>query len=169
VNRRRRGGALERRTTMRSSRTTLLIGAGAAAALAFAAGIALGAGAAGPRRLNLPGAGDRPFSHVVDAGGTLYLAGTLGLDPATRKPPADAKAEARLALDDLRRKLELAGATMDDLVWVQVFCPDLALYDDFNAVYRTYFERGFPARSFIGSGPLLFGSRFEINAIAVKG
>jgi enamine deaminase RidA (YjgF/YER057c/UK114 family) len=58
---------------------------------------------------------------------------------------------------------------MDDLVWVQVFCPDLALYDEFNAVYRTYFERGFPARSFIGSGPLLFGSRFEINAIAVKG
>lgn len=152
---------------MRSSRTTLLIG-GAAAALAFLAGIALGAGE-GPRRLNLPGAGDRPFSHVVDAGGTLYLAGTLGLDPATGKPPADAKAEARLALDDLRRKLELAGATMDDLVWVQVFCPDLALYDDFNAVYRTYFERGFPARSFIGSGPLLFGSRFEINAIAVKG
>jgi 2-iminobutanoate/2-iminopropanoate deaminase len=152
---------------MRSSRTTLLIGAGVAAMLAFAAGIALGAGD-GPRRLNLPGAPDLPFSHVVVAGDTIYIAGTLGLDPETRKPPADVRAEARLALDDVRRKLELAGATVADLVWVQVFCPDLALYDDFNAVYRTYFEEGFPARSFVGSGPLLFGSRFEINAIAAK-
>lgn len=151
---------------MRSLRP-ILLSAAAVAALAFAAGIALGA-TAGPRRLNLPGAGDRPFSHVVDAGGALYLAGTLGLDPETGKPPADARAEAKLALDDLRRKLELAGATMDDLVWVQVFCPDLALYDEFNAIYRTYFDQGFPARSFIGSGPLLFGSRFEINAIAAK-
>jgi 2-iminobutanoate/2-iminopropanoate deaminase len=151
---------------MRSSRTTLLVG-GAIAALAFAAGVALGA-SEGPRRLNLPGAADLPFSHAVVDGGTIYVAGTLGLDPGTRKPPADPKAEAKLALDDVRRKLELAGATMDDLVWVQVFCPDLELYDEFNAVYRTYFEDGYPARSFVGSGPLLFGSRFEINAIAVR-
>jgi 2-iminobutanoate/2-iminopropanoate deaminase len=152
---------------MRSSRITLVLG-GAVAVLAFAAGIALGAGN-GLKRLNLPGAANRPFSHVVVDGGTIYVAGTLGLDAETGKPPADAKAEARLALDDIRRKLELAGATMDDLVWVQVFCPDLELYDEFNAVYRTYFEAGFPARSFVGSGPLLFGSRFEINAIAVGG
>ena len=105
---------------------------------------------------------------MVVADGTIYVAGTLGLDPETGKPPADAKMEARLALDEFRRKLALAGATMDDLVSVQVFCPDLSLYEVFNAVYRTYFENGFPARTFVGSGPLLFGSRFEINGIAVK-
>ncbi len=152
---------------MRLSKTHLAA-AGAAAAIAFAAGAALGS--ADPvRRLNLPDARDLPFSHVVVAGDTIYVAGTLGLDPETRKPPADPRAEARLALDEVRRKLELAGATMDDLVSVQVFCPDLELYDEFNEVYRTYFEKGFPARAFIGSGPLLFGSRFEINGIAVKG
>ena len=61
-----------------------------------------------------------------------------------------------------------AGATMDDLVAVRVFCPDLSLYEQFNEVYRSYFADGFPTRSFIGSGPLLRGSRFEINGIAVK-
>ena len=121
------------------------------------------------QRLNLPGArSDLPFSHVVVHDRTIYVAGTLGLEPGTGKPPSEARREAELALEEIRRKLRLVGADMDDLVWVQVFCSDLTLYEEFNSVYRTYFRKGFPARSFIGSGPLLFGSRFEINGIAVK-
>jgi enamine deaminase RidA (YjgF/YER057c/UK114 family) len=58
--------------------------------------------------------------------------------------------------------------TMDNLVTVTVYCPDLTLYDKFNAIYRTYFGKDFPARAFIGSGPLLRGARFEIQGIAVR-
>ena len=135
--------------------------------LAFSVGASFGKGKL--KHLNLPGRSDsRPFSHAVVAGDTIYVAGTLGLDPETGQPPADARAEARLALDGIKAKLELAGATMDDLVAVQIFCPDLELYDEFNEVYATYFKAGFPSRSFIGSGPLLRGCRFEINGIAVK-
>lgn len=57
---------------------------------------------------------------------------------------------------------------MDDLVYLQVFCSNVAHYDAFNSVYRTYFKKEFPARAFIGSGPLLFGARFEVQGIAVK-
>ena len=142
--------------------------AGIVAILAFPPGASLGQGDS-PTRLNLPGRGDdRPFSDVVVAGDTIYVAGTLGLDPETGKPPADVEAEVRLVLDGIKKKLALAGATMDDLVSVQVFCPDLTLFEKFNSVYRTYFRKGFPARAFIGSGPLLGGARFEINGIAVK-
>ena len=109
-----------------------------------------------------------PFSDAVLVGDTLYLAGKIGLDPETGKPPADPKAEARLALDGLQRTLKEAGMTMDDLVYVQVFCSDVALYDDFNQVYRTYFKKDFPARAFIGSGQLLRGGRFEVQGIAVN-
>lgn len=122
-----------------------------------------------PTRLRLPGSSDDlPFSHVVVAHDTIWIAGTIGLVPGTRRVPEDPKKEIRLVLDGVKRKLELAGATMDDLVSVQVFCSDLSLYDDFNAVYRTYFEKEFPARAFIGSGPLLFGARFEIQGTAVR-
>jgi len=140
---------------------------GIALVLAFSAGVSLGKN---PRsRLSLPGRGDDlPFSHAVVAGGAIYIAGTIGIDPETGKPPADPEAEAKLAMDGIKKKLALAGATMDDLVAVQVFCPDLSLYEEFNAVYRTYFKDGFPSRAFVGSGPLLRGGRFEINGIAVK-
>jgi 2-iminobutanoate/2-iminopropanoate deaminase len=57
---------------------------------------------------------------------------------------------------------------MDDLVSVQVFCSDVKHYDAFNAVYRTYFKREFPARAFIGVGTLLFNARFEVQGIAVR-
>ena len=111
---------------------------------------------------------ERPFSDAVWAGRTLYLAGRIGLDPATQKPPADAATEVRNVLDQIKAMLTQEGLTMDDLVTVQVFCPDLSLYGTFNDIYRGYFTKGFPARAFIGSGPLLSGGRFEVQGIAVK-
>jgi enamine deaminase RidA (YjgF/YER057c/UK114 family) len=110
---------------------------------------------------------DRPFSDAVVAGKTIYLSGALGLE-ASGKPPADAAAEARLVMERLKRTLEAAGGTMDDLVSVQVFCSDIAQYDTFNKVYASFFKAKHPARAFIGSGPLLFGARFEVQAVAVK-
>ena len=96
------------------------------------------------------------------------MSGHIGLDEATKKPPADAEQEARLMLDAFRETLSRAGLKMADLVFVQVFCSDVSLFDRFNAVYRMYFGGEFPARAFLGSGPLLFGARFEIQGIAVK-
>ena len=108
-----------------------------------------------------------PFSGAVLVGNTLYLSGTIGLDE-NQQVPSTPEAEARLVLNSMQSTLEAAGMTMDDLVSVQVFCSDVAHYAAFNAVYRTYFTREFPARAFVGAGPLLFDARFEVQGIAVK-
>ena len=122
-----------------------------------------------PTRIPPPAGFDPlPFSMGVFAGNTFYLSGHIGFDPQTKKVPADAEQEVRLMLDSFRETLVRAGLRMDDLVFVQVFCSDVSLFDKFNAVYRTYFSAEFPARAFLGSGPLLFGARFEIQGIAVK-
>jgi 2-iminobutanoate/2-iminopropanoate deaminase len=109
-----------------------------------------------------------PFSDAVWAGDTLYLCGHIGLDPKTGKPGATPEEEARLVMDGVKRTLEAAGLTMDDLVSVQVFCSDVALFKAFNSVYVTYFRGAFPARAFLGSGKLLFDARFEVQGIAVR-
>ncbi len=139
-------------------------------AVSLLAGLVLVQGQqSGRRYINVPGRKDtNPFSNGVLVGNTLYLAGTIGIDPATGKPPADPEAEVRLAMESWKKVLQQAGMTFDDIVMVQVHCPDLSLYDKFNAVYRTYFNKNFPARAFLGSGPLLVGGRFEILGIAVK-
>jgi 2-iminobutanoate/2-iminopropanoate deaminase len=121
------------------------------------------------RAINLPGRPvQAPFSDGILVGDTLYLAGRIGIDPKTGKPPDDVEKEVHLLLDGMKDTLAQAGMSMDDLVYVQVFCPDLSLYDKFNGIYRMYFTKEFPARAFVGSGPLLRGGHFEVQAIAVK-
>lgn len=110
---------------------------------------------------NAADASQPPFSGAVVVGDTAYLSGVLGSGDT-------AEAAAKAGLDSLQTSLKGAGMTMDDLVSVQIFCPNVADYDAFNKVYRTYFKSEFPARAFLGSGPLLRGAKFEIQGIAVK-
>ena len=109
-----------------------------------------------------------PFSDAVRVGDTLYLSGNGGLDPATMSVPDDPREEARLMMENIAAVLAAEDMTLDDLVTVTIYCTDLSLYSDFNEVYRSFFNGPFPARAFIGSGPLLFGMRFEMQAIAVR-
>lgn len=110
-----------------------------------------------------------PYSDGILAGNTLYLAGRIGLDPKTGKPPAEVEDEIKLMMDSLKGTLTQAGMSMDDLVYVQIACSDLSLYDKFNTIYKSYFTtKDFPPREFIGAGSLLRGGHFELQAIAVK-
>jgi len=107
-----------------------------------------------------------PYSGAVLVGNTLYLSGSLGLERG--QVPEDPAVEARNVMNAIKRNVEAAGMTMDDLVYVQIFCSDVSHYQAFNDVYRTFFTKEFPARAFVGAGTLLFGARFEVQAIAVK-
>ncbi|HEY0746801.1 MAG TPA: Rid family detoxifying hydrolase [Steroidobacteraceae bacterium] len=109
-----------------------------------------------------------PYSTGVMVGGTFYVAGHLGVDPATGKIPADAEAEARLVMDAVKQTLQSGGLSVADLVSVTIYCTDLDLYEKFNSVYRSYFHDHYPARAFIGVAKLVRGARFEIAAVAVK-
>jgi 2-iminobutanoate/2-iminopropanoate deaminase len=109
-----------------------------------------------------------PFSNGVMVGDTYYVAGHLGLDPATGQAATEVETEVRLLMEQVKNTLNRGGLTMDDLVSVTVYCTDLSLYDQFNAVYRSYFHGDFPARAFIGASKLVRGARFEIQAVAVK-
>jgi 2-iminobutanoate/2-iminopropanoate deaminase len=145
---------------------------------ALASPMLLAAADAAPHFLVLdpsPARAQLPFSDAVRTGDTLYVAGTLGLDPATLSDPKTARVaaepadEARYALDAVKHTLEAAGFKMDDLVSVTIFCTDLDLYGTFNDVYRGYFHGHFPARAFIGASKLVRGARFEVMGTAVKG
>ena len=132
---------------------------------------ALHAADSGRTFITPPGADPKaapPYSSGVLVNGTLYVSGTLGIDPATGKVPADAEAELHFVMDSVKQTLERAGLTMADLVSVTIYCTDLDLYDKFNAVYRSYFQDHYPSRAFIGVAKLVRGARFEIAGIAVK-
>jgi 2-iminobutanoate/2-iminopropanoate deaminase len=109
-----------------------------------------------------------PFSDGVLIGDTLYLSGRIGIDPTTGLAPDSVEAELALLFEGFQAVLGQAGMSMDELVWVQVYSPDVSLWERFNAAYVKFFAREFPARAFLGSGPLLKNGRFEMLGVAVR-
>ncbi|WP_263385297.1 RidA family protein [Granulicella arctica] len=111
---------------------------------------------------------DKPFSDAVLRGDTLYLSGRIGLIPGTSQVPESVAEEVHYLMQGFRAVLEKAEMTFDDLTYVQIFSPNVSLWQAFNDVYLTYFTGPLPARAFIGSGKLLFDARFEMQGIAVR-
>ena len=106
-----------------------------------------------------------PFSDARRIGNTLYVSGQIGINESFI-PPEQLEDEAHLLMQKLKAVVEKHGGTMDKVVMVTIFTPDVANFEAFNAVYVTYFKDPLPARAFLGSGPVLFGARFELTAIA---
>jgi 2-iminobutanoate/2-iminopropanoate deaminase len=121
------------------------------------------------RNINLPNRpANLPFSDAVLVGDTLYISGRIGIDPVTGMAPPHIEKELDFLFAGFSAVLTEAGMNWDDLVWVQIFSPDLTLWERFNAEYVKHFHGEFPARAFLGSAPLLRNGRFEMMGIAVK-
>jgi len=147
----------------------------ACAATILAAGLAMlavqtGHAQAGARKYvysKAPSSQGLPFSEAVLVGDTLYVAGHIGFDQSGQTP-SDIDQELKLLFGGFRADMAEVNYSMDDLVSVQVYCTDLALYAKFNTAYRAQFGKDVPARAFLGVASLLRGGHFEMEGVAVK-
>lgn len=111
-----------------------------------------------------------PYSQAILAGNTLYLAGQLGLDPATGElVEGGIEAQTRRALQNLGAVLGEAGFDFDDAVQSQVFLADLDEFGAMNEVYASFFGDRPPARATVEVARLPRDARVEIQLIAVRG
>ncbi|MFQ5933294.1 MAG: Rid family hydrolase [Dehalococcoidia bacterium] len=80
----------------------------------------------------------------------------------------DPYAQAVQALNNIKQALEMAGASMKDVVRTRVFVTDLRFKDDVNRAYREFFGDVLPVRAMIGAtGFMLPEMLLEIEADAV--
>ncbi len=108
------------------------------------------------------------YSQAVAAGGFVFLSGQIGLDPATGELVACGVAgEARRALKNLSAVAAAAGATLADVVKLNVSLTDLDDYPVLNKVMEEFFEPPYPARAAVGVAALPRGARIEVEAIIV--
>jgi len=112
------------------------------------------------------GATGYPFSPAVEADGWVFLSGALGITPEGQLIEGGIEAETRQTMDNIQATLEGVGVGMDRVVKCTVFLADIAEWPAFNAVYKTYFEGSYPARSALGASGLALGARVEIECIA---
>jgi len=111
---------------------------------------------------------DLPFSAVTRLGNVLYVSGQVGVDPATKQVvDGGIGPQTRQTLENLKRALALAGATLDDVVKCNVFLTDISEFSAFNAVYREFFPTNPPSRTTVGTSGLSSPAMVvEIEAIA---
>ncbi len=123
-----------------------------------------------PEKTPPSAAGKLPFSEAVRVGDTLYLSGQVGIAPgATELVPGGVKAETRQTMANIKAALEARGFTMSEVVKCTAMLADISKWDEFNAVYRTFFAGSYPARSTFGVSGLSLGAQVEIECVAAKG
>jgi 2-iminobutanoate/2-iminopropanoate deaminase len=110
-----------------------------------------------------------PYSPSVriGGGGIVAAAGQCGYLP-DRTLAEGLEEQTRVALQNLRSALAASGASMDDVVSVEVFLTDVEDFAAMNAVYAGHFTEPYPARATVYVG-LRGGALVEISALAVVG
>ena len=109
------------------------------------------------------------YSQAIHAGGTIYLSGQIGLDPATMKLADGIEAQIHQVFRNLQAVAKAAGASLDDAAKLTVFLTDLAAFARLNEIMSQYLKQPYPARSAVGVSQLPRGALVEIEAILVKG
>jgi len=118
--------------------------------------------------ISLPNWPDHPFSPAVRAGDYIFLSGSVGTVDSDGNVLKTVEEQTGQCLENIKKTLAAAGASLDDLVKLTVFLCDAAEFGNMNKVYRQYFKKPYPARSTVIGGLAMPGMLLEIECIAYK-
>jgi len=108
-----------------------------------------------------------PYSQGIIAGGFVFTAGQVALDPRTGEVvPGGITEQTERVMQNLTAILQAAGSALDQVVKTTVFLSDMADFAAMNEVYARAFGEHRPARSTVAVGALPKGVRVEIDAVA---
>jgi 2-iminobutanoate/2-iminopropanoate deaminase len=108
-----------------------------------------------------------PYSQAIQAGGLVFTAGQLGLDPTGGELAAGAAAQADRALRNLSAILDAAGTSLERVVKTTIFLADMGDFAAVNEVYAAHFSTPYPARSTVAVKALPKDALVEIEAVAL--
>ena len=111
-----------------------------------------------------------PYNQAVLINGTLYTSGQIPIVPETGKlAEPDITVQTKQVFQNLKNILNEAGFGLDDILKTTVFLSDMALFAEFNEVYKTFFtSENAPARSCVAVKGLPMNALVEIECIVSK-
>lgn len=109
-----------------------------------------------------------PYSQAIDAGGMVFTAGQIPVDPETGKVPDTIEEQTRRVLSNVCAVLASAGVRKDSIVSVTVYLTNIADFSSVNLIYAEYFAEPYPARSCVQVAALPKGVNIMVSAIGVK-
>jgi 2-iminobutanoate/2-iminopropanoate deaminase len=111
---------------------------------------------------------DAHYNPAVRAGDFIYTCGYVGLEDESGRELTTIEGQTRAGMEELRKTLKAAGATMDDIVKATVYLTDADDYEKMNEVYMSFFNGPAPARTTVVVKLVLDKTLVEIEAVAYK-
>ncbi len=108
------------------------------------------------------------YSSAVEHNGLIFVSGQIPADPETgRVETGSIEAQTELALRNVERILRAAGSDLDHVLQMTVYISEMELWDAVNAVYKRILGDHKPARAIVPVKELHYGTKIEIQAVAV--
>ena len=108
------------------------------------------------------------FAAGILSGNTIHTCGLVAFDPDGRVVgDGDIVEQTRQVFENIKTVLTLGGATMDDVVKITTYLPDMSLYKGFSQVRAEAFPNGIPASTAVSAALVLPELLVEIEAVAV--
>jgi len=108
-----------------------------------------------------------PYSQAIIAGGFLFSAGQIPLDPATGQiVDGGITGQTAQVMENLRAVLEGAGLGWNSVVKTTVYLHDMADFPTVNEIYGRVIGDARPARSTVQVTALPRGALVEIDLVA---
>ncbi|KJZ15658.1 endoribonuclease [Marinomonas sp. S3726] len=109
-----------------------------------------------------------PYSQAVRAGNTVYLSGQIPLVPETMEIISeDVSEQTTQVFKNLQAVCEAAGGSLQDIVKLNIFMPDLGNFNAVNEVMMQFFSIPYPARAAVGVRALPKNVKVEIEGVMV--
>jgi 2-iminobutanoate/2-iminopropanoate deaminase len=110
------------------------------------------------------------YSQGWRAGDFIYVTGTGPVGPAGKIVGDTIEEQTGKAIDNMEAILEADGASLDDVIKVNVHLSETSLFPRYNEVYKTRFKQPYPARTTVGSDlHHLPGMMIEMDCVAYVG
>ncbi|MFW6176175.1 MAG: RidA family protein [Thermoplasmatota archaeon] len=110
-----------------------------------------------------------PYSQAVkisDFDELIFISGQIPLDPETGELIEDNIKEAtKQTLENIKAIVNECGASLKDVVKVQIYLKDLDDFDDMNEIYEHYFGEYKPARAAVEVSNIGLDALIEIDAV----
>jgi 2-iminobutanoate/2-iminopropanoate deaminase len=107
-----------------------------------------------------------PYSLGIVYNDLLFVSGAGPIDPSSQEfVRGTIQEEARVTLNNVKAVIEDAGFSMENVLKVTVFLADFNDFDQFNEVYKEFFQTDFPARTCTQAGKLGYDIKCEVEAI----
>lgn len=110
-----------------------------------------------------------PYSQAVEVNGIVYTSGMIPVIPATGEiVPGGVEEQTKQVFENLKALLAAADSSLDRVFKTTVFIKDMNDFAKINAVYASYFDGDFPARSCVEVARLPKDVMLEVEVIALK-